>query len=156
MAQDNKNPTVFITQAARLSGLSVHMITYLSRTEILSPNVRGRGRKRLYTFSDVLFLKVIADLLSRGIEVRRLRQALQRARAECEVWIDIRRIPRHYLVTDGTEVFIRNRGHLESKTRDRQLAFSFVLDLAPTHKAVVEDWPHPRAEVSRRARKRRN
>jgi DNA-binding transcriptional MerR regulator len=141
MAMHNKNPTVSISQAARLSGLSVHMITYLGRTEILLPKVRGRGRMRLYTFSDVLFLKVIADLLARGIEVRRLRQALQRARTECELWIDIRKSPHRYLVTDGTELFIRHRGRLESKTKDGQLAFAFVLDLDPAHKAVSRVWP---------------
>jgi DNA-binding transcriptional MerR regulator len=141
MSKDNKNPTVSIAQAARLSGLSAYMITYLSRTDVLAPTVGGRGRKRMYAFGDVLFLKVIADLLARGIEVRRLRQAIQRARGECELWIDIRQAPRRYLVTDGTELFIRSRGRLESKTKNRQLAFAFVLDLDPTHKAVSQDWP---------------
>jgi DNA-binding transcriptional MerR regulator len=156
MRQDNKNPTVFISQAARLSGLSVHMITYLGRNDILSPTVRGRGRTRLYTFSDVLFLKVIADLLARGIEVSRLKQSLQRARAECELWIDIREAPQRYLVTDGTELFIRNRGRLESKTKDGQLAFAFVLDLDPAHKAVSQVWPKQFRSVAPRRAKKRN
>jgi DNA-binding transcriptional MerR regulator len=154
MAQDNQNPTVSILQAARLSGLSVHMITYLGRTDILSPKISMRGRRRLYTFNDVLFLRVIADLLARGIEVRRLRQALQRTRAECERWIDIRRTPRRYLVTDGTELFVRDRGRLESKTKNGQLAFAFVLDLAPTHKAISQIWPKPLATVTRRTSQR--
>ena len=76
-----------------------------------------------------------------GIEVKRLRQALQRARSECALWIDIRRTPHRYLVTDGTELFVRNRGQLESKTRDGQLAFAFVLDLAPAHRALARLWP---------------
>jgi DNA-binding transcriptional MerR regulator len=152
---NTKNPSVNIRQAAKLAGLSPHMITYLGRIEVLTPTVRGRGRTRLYTFSDVLFLRVIADLLARGIEVKRLRQALQRARSECALWIDIRRTPHRYLVTDGTELFIRNRGHLESKTRNGQLAFAFVLDLAPAHRALVGLWPEqdePRAnrKISRK------
>src|SRR3954466_1700461 len=104
MKNSNKNPTISIGQTAAITGLSVHMITYLGRHEILTPTVRGRGRTRLYTFSDVLFLKVIAELLARGIEVKRLRQSLQLARSEGELWIDIRRTPRRYLVTDGTEL----------------------------------------------------
>jgi DNA-binding transcriptional MerR regulator len=146
MAQDQKNPSVSVTQAAALTGLSVHMITYLGRTEILTPSRRGRGRPRLYTFSDVLFLKVIADLLARGIEVKRLKQSLQRARSECELWIDIRRAPRRYLVTDGTEVFVRDQGQLVSKTKNGQLAFAFVLDLAPAHRHVAELWPKQSGE----------
>ena len=138
----NKNPSITIAQAARLAGISVHMVTYLGRFDILSPTIRGRGRTRLYTFNDVLFLKVIADLLACGIEVKRLKQSLQRARAECENWIDIRKIPNRYLVTDGTELFIRNQGHLESKTRNGQLAFAFVLDLASAHRTVSQSWPN--------------
>jgi len=155
MAKDNKNPTVTILQAAQLSGLSTHMITYLGRNDILAPRVRGRGRARLYTFSDVLFLRVIADLLAQGIEVTRLKKALQRTRDECELWIDIRKAPRRYLVTDGTEVFVSNRGRLESKTKNGQFAFAFVLDLDPTHKRVAKEWPNPlRAAAPRRGTRR--
>jgi DNA-binding transcriptional MerR regulator len=142
MSKDQKNPAVDIQHAARLSGLTVSMITYLSRVDILKPSRGGgRGSVRLFTFNDVLFLKVIADLLARGIEVSRLRTALKRARAEAQTWIDIRRAPRRYLVTDGTELFVRRRGKLESKTKSGQLAFAFVLDLAPTHKKIAGEWP---------------
>jgi DNA-binding transcriptional MerR regulator len=137
----NKNPCIPVSQASALSGLSTDMITYLGRHDILNPTIRGRGRTRLYAFSDVMFLKVIADLLARGIEVKRLKQSLQRARAECERWIDIRSAPRRFLVTDGTELFIRNRGQLESKTKNGQLAFAFVLDLNIAHQAVAQSWP---------------
>jgi DNA-binding transcriptional MerR regulator len=98
----------------------------------------------MYTFSDVLFLRVIADLLANGIEVKRLKEALQKARAETAAWIDIRRAPRRFLVTDGTELFVRRMSKLESKTIDRQLAFAFVLDLGPTHRAVADEWPQGR------------
>jgi DNA-binding transcriptional MerR regulator len=140
-----KNPSVSITQAAKLSGLSVHMITYLGRSEILRPSGREprRGRQRLYTFSDVIFLKVIADLLAKGIEVRRLRESLNRARAETSLWIDIQREPRRHLVTDGTDLYVYEDGRLESKTLNGQFAFAFVLDLGPTHKLISEAWPTP-------------
>jgi len=124
------------------------MITYLGRMDILRPTYGGRGRARLYAFGDVLFLKVIAEMLSRGIEVKRLKEALQRARAESELWIDIRRAPRRYLVTDGAELFVRNQGKLESKTKNGQLAFAFVLDLAPAHRAVAEAWPKQAARAA--------
>lgn len=143
MAEAQFEPTVHVKKAAELSGLSIHMLTYLSRLDILKPTggPPGRGRRRRYTFNDVLFLRVIADLLRTGIEVKRLSQALKRAKAEADAWMDIRRAPRRYLVTDGTEVFLRTRGHLESKTRDRQLAFAFVLDLEKPHAVLAADWP---------------
>lgn len=138
-----RNPRVPIWEAARLSGLSPAMITYLGRNGIVTPSGQSprRGRRRLYTFSDVIFLKVIADLLEKGIEIKRLRQALERARDETEGWVDIRRLPRKYLVTDGNELYVRDKGKLESKNSNGQFAFAFVLDLGLTHKAIAGAWP---------------
>jgi len=136
------SPYVDVVKASALSGLSVHMITYLGRIDVVHPTgAGGQGRRRLYTFNDVLFLRVIAELLGRGIEVKRLGAALKRAKAEADLWGDVRAAPRHYLVTDGTEVFLRRKGRLESKTVDRQLTFAFVLDLGHAHAPIVAGWP---------------
>lgn len=152
-----KNPSVPVHEAARLSGLSVHMITYLGRMDILTPSGSSaqRGRRRLYTFADVIFLKVIAELLLKGIEVRRLREALKRAREETLLWVDIRREPRRYLVTDGAELYVQKNGKLESKTVNGQLAFAFVLDLGPAHRAVAEAWPDMTTRPKKATRSRR-
>src|SRR5437868_6761384 len=129
-----KNPSVPFKAAATLSGLNEHMLVYLSRMDILTPTGSGpakRGRQRLYTFADVLFLRVIAALLRKGVEVKRLKDALTRARRETELWIDIRREPNRYLVTDGIDVYVRHKGKLESKSQNGQFAFAFVMDLGP-------------------------
>lgn len=138
-----KNPSIPVDEAARLSGLSKHMLTYLGRTEILVPSGSEprRGRRRAYTFSDVIFLRVIAELLNKGIEVRRLREALSCARAETELWIDIRHSPHRYLVTDGKDLYVNRKGRLESKTVNGQFTFAFVLDLSSTHKFIADSWP---------------
>ena len=109
-----------------------------------------RGRARRYAYTDVLFLRVIAEMLVRGIEVKRLGAALRRAKAEAELWDDVRSAPRHYLVTDGTEVYLRRKGRLESKTVDRQLSFAFVLDLGHAHESIASGWP-PAPTATRRA-----
>ena len=95
----------------------------------------------MFSFTDVLFLKVIGDLLKTGVEVSRLKTALKRARASAETWVNIRSSPKRFLVSDGTEVFIRQRGELESKTLNGQLAFAFVLDLQQSHRTIANDWP---------------
>lgn len=140
-----------IKKAAELSGLSTHMLTYLGRIEVLIPsgNSGGRGKRRMYTFSDVLFLRMIAELLSKGIEVKRLGQALRRVKAEADDWLEMKARPRHLLVTDGTEVMLRKRGELVSKTMNGQLVFAFVLDVAAAHKPLAEAWPRPVARAQR-------
>lgn len=154
MGKDTKNPSVGIREASKLTGLSQHMITYLGRVGILTPSgvaKPSRGRARKFTFNDVLFLKVISDLLLSGIEVKRLRHALKRARDEAATWIDIRQAPRRFLATDGTEIFVKRKGRLEFKTVNRQFAFAFVLDLEPTHKKIAMQWDSV-SSTGRRAR----
>jgi DNA-binding transcriptional MerR regulator len=143
MAKEETIAAVPIKKAAELSGLTAHMLTYLGRIEVLTPsgNLGGRGRRRLYTFSDVLFLRLIAELLARGIEVKRLGKALKRVKAEVDDWLDVKAKPRHFLVTDGTEVMIRRKGQLESKTMNGQLVFAFVLDMSAAHKPLAKCWP---------------
>jgi len=144
--------SVPVKKAAELSGLSAHMLTYLSRIEVLIPsgNEPGRGRRRLYTFSDVLFLRVIAELLIRGIEVKRLGKALKRAKDEADTWLDVRSRPHHFLVTDGTEVMLKKKGQLESITAGGQLVFAFVLDIAAAHKPLAQAWPTQNAKLLHR------
>ena len=130
--------------AANLSGLSPTMITYLSRIDVLKPQGHEkpqRGKRRQFTFTDVLFLRVISELLSKGIEVKRLGSALMRAKGDAEAWKSISKAPGRYLVTDGTELYIRREGQLESKTFNGQLAFGFVLDLAVAEAALMKSWP---------------
>ncbi|XUM23579.1 MerR family transcriptional regulator [Bradyrhizobium oligotrophicum S58] len=67
MSKDPKNPSITIDQAADLSGLKVDMITYLGRVDILKPSLGGgRGSRRLFTFNDVIFLRLIAEMPLEG------------------------------------------------------------------------------------------
>ncbi len=142
MGKEPSTPALPVSQAAKLSGLSEHMLTYLGRYDVLTPSgSSGRGKRRLYTFNDIVFLKLVADLLGRGIQIKGLKKGLDKARQEAGTWGDIRKAPHRYLVTDGTELFVRRPGELESKTMNGQLAFAFVLDIRPISKAVALGWP---------------
>ena len=61
--------------AAHLTGLTAPMLDYLVREGFIAPSgsiERGRGKPRLFTFGDLVTLRVLARLLSSGIEIRRL------------------------------------------------------------------------------------
>jgi DNA-binding transcriptional MerR regulator len=117
--------------AGKLSGISPAMLDYLTREGFISPSAsvkRGRGIRRIYTFGDIVTLKVIAQLLRSGIEIRRLRRGLrnlQKRMADAKPG----ELPFRFLVTDGTEVFFRDSFNLESLTRDGQFAFAFLIDI---------------------------
>lgn len=142
MPTDNgKSPLLTVNDAVRLSGLSVHMIAYLGRINLVEPNGGGRGKARRFSFGDILLLRVISELLGKGIEVKRLKKSLSKIKFQSAAWSHVRRAPAKYLVTDGTEVFIRQQGELESKTMNGQLAFAFVLDLESAHRDIADSWP---------------
>ena len=74
-------------------------------------------------------LKVIARLLSSGIEIRRLAKGLRSLRDSLGGATALSDKSR-YLLSDGTDIFLVEHGNLESLTSNRQLAFAFLIDLA--------------------------
>lgn len=118
------------SQAAGLVGLSVDMVNYLCRNDIVIPTGgarRGRGVRRRYTFADVLVLRAVARLLEGGISVLRLKHSLVGLRQRSGTLpADI--LSRRYLVIDGHDVFIQDGGLLEI-LESGQTAFAFVLEL---------------------------
>lgn len=119
------------TEACKLAGLTPTMLDYLTRERFIIPSAslrRGRGVRRLYTFGDIVTLKVITQLLRSGIEIRRLRRGLRNLQKRMAS-ASPGEIPFRFLVTDGTEVFFRDDINVESLTLDGQFAFAFLIDM---------------------------
>ena len=67
-------------QASRIAGVSLRQIQYWDERGFIRPSVKaaqGRGSKRLYSFHDLLCLKVMKDLTRRGLSLRKSRRCLQ-------------------------------------------------------------------------------
>jgi DNA-binding transcriptional MerR regulator len=79
-AQGFRGPTV-----CKLVGISYRQLDYWARTELVTPSVRaaeGSGSQRLYSFADVVELRVIKRLLDAGVSLQRIREALSYLRAQ--------------------------------------------------------------------------
>jgi DNA-binding transcriptional MerR regulator len=66
--------------ASRIVGVSLRQIQYWDERGFIRPSVklaRGRGSKRLYSFHDLLCLKVMKDLTQRGLSLQKIRRCLQ-------------------------------------------------------------------------------
>ncbi|MEX0802620.1 MAG: MerR family transcriptional regulator [Candidatus Binatia bacterium] len=66
--------------ASRIVGVSLRQIQYWDERGFIRPSVKlahGRGTKRLYSFHDLLCLKVIKDLTHRGLNLQKIRRCLQ-------------------------------------------------------------------------------
>ena len=67
-------------QACRLTGCTAHQLRYWDRVKLIQPSLQhtgGRpGRRRLYSFRDLVALRVVRSLLDNGMSVQRVRRAL--------------------------------------------------------------------------------
>jgi DNA-binding transcriptional MerR regulator len=130
-----------IRQVSTLTDFKPAMVDYLCRSGVLVPSGRsqpGRGKRRLYTFGDIVMLRAIRHLLGCGISVAKLRGALHAARQHHKE-ITESSLPWKYMVTDGTKVYFHDReGVVEQLTGEGQLVFHFVIKLEPVHRYVAD------------------
>ncbi|MGN6131641.1 MAG: MerR family transcriptional regulator [Nocardioidaceae bacterium] len=69
--------------ACNAAGITYRQLDYWARTGLVEPSVRGAkgsGSQRLYSFRDILLLKVIKRLLDAGISLQQIRTAVQHLR----------------------------------------------------------------------------
>lgn len=66
--------------AARAAGITYRQLDYWARTSVLTPSLdasSGSGTQRLYSFRDIVVLRVIKRLLTAGISLASVRAAVQ-------------------------------------------------------------------------------
>lgn len=92
------------TAAASAVGISYRQLDYWDRTGLVSPSVRGAqgsGTQRLYSFRDVLVLKLVKNLLDTGISLQQIRTAVEQLREA-----GIHDLARITLMSDGARVYL--------------------------------------------------
>lgn len=65
--------------AMRAAGITYRQLDYWARTGLVEPSVReasGSGTQRLYSFRDILVLKIVKKLLDAGISLHNIRTAI--------------------------------------------------------------------------------
>ena len=68
-----------VPEVCKVIGISYRQLDYWARTGLVTPSVRdagGSGTQRLYSFQDLLQLKVIKNLLDTGVSLQRIRKAV--------------------------------------------------------------------------------
>jgi DNA-binding transcriptional MerR regulator len=66
------------TKAANIVGISYRQLDYWARTDLVRPSLsdaNGSGSRRMYSYRDLLELRVIKSLLDAGIKLESVRQA---------------------------------------------------------------------------------
>jgi len=89
--------------ACNAAGITYRQLDYWARTGLVEPSVRGAtgsGTQRLYSFRDILLLKVIKRLLDAGVSLQQIRTAVHHLRARGTD--DLTRVT---LMSDGASVY---------------------------------------------------
>ena len=71
-------------QVCNVVGITYRQLDYWARTDLLRPSIsdaRGSGTQRIYSYTDLLQLKVIKQLLDAGVSLRSTRKAIECLRA---------------------------------------------------------------------------
>ena len=89
--------------ACSAAGITYRQLDYWARTGLVEPSVRtaaGSGSQRLYSFRDILVLKVIKRLLDTGVSLQNLRTAVEHLRDS-----GVEDLAQVTLMSDGASVY---------------------------------------------------
>jgi DNA-binding transcriptional MerR regulator len=89
--------------ACHVAGITYRQLDYWARTGLVEPTIRsahGSGSQRLYSFRDILVLKIVKRLLDAGVSLQNIRVAVDQLRAR-----GVDDLARITLLSDGTTVY---------------------------------------------------
>ncbi|MFK4227703.1 MerR family transcriptional regulator [Streptomyces sp. NPDC019890] len=89
--------------ACAAAGITYRQLDYWARTGLVEPSVRpayGSGTQRLYSFRDVVVLKIVKRFLDTGVALQNIRAAVQHLQARG--FVDLERMT---LMSDGATVY---------------------------------------------------
>jgi predicted RNase H-like HicB family nuclease len=121
----------FNTKAvSRITGLSLRQIDYWDRTHFIKPSVSeasGYGSVRLYSFTDLIQLKVAKTLMDKGVSLQKIRRAINYLKKHMP---DIKKpLSELRFLTDGETIFVltKNKKAILDTLKNGQLVFSLAL-----------------------------
>jgi DNA-binding transcriptional MerR regulator len=127
------------TQVERLTSIGAKTLHFWDRSGFISPSIvqaNGTGSRRIYSFRDLVALRVAAQLRDAGISLQSLRKVVLALRDMHDLE---QPLAETYLVTNGHEVFEKHGEDVMSVLRQPgQAMFSFVIDLTRTVEMLQE------------------
>jgi DNA-binding transcriptional MerR regulator len=89
--------------ACKAAGITYRQLDYWARTGLVEPSIRpatGSGTQRLYSFRDILVLKVVKRLLDTGVSLQQIRIAVSHLRER-----GVEDLAQITLMSDGASVY---------------------------------------------------
>jgi DNA-binding transcriptional MerR regulator len=118
-------------QACRFTGCTGNQLRYWDKIGLVKPSVQttgGRpGVRRMYSFRDLVALKVVSSLLDGGMSLQRVRRAFEYLRSNAHLDEHLSSVK---LVTDGQSIFkiCKTDGDILDALRQGQMTFFVAID----------------------------
>lgn len=123
-------------QVCKIVGITYRQLDYWARTDLVRPSVmdaNGSGTQRLYSFRDLLELKVIKQMLDAGIALQSARKAVESLRGFNKDLASAR------IVIQGASVVLAESDQeVMDLLRGGQGVLSVVLDVQPLQETITE------------------
>ncbi len=120
-----------VLQACRFTGCTSHQLRYWDQIGLVRPSVQSTGGRpgvrRLYSFRDLVALKVVRALLDGGMSLQRVRRAYEYLRKKAGLDEHLSGVK---LITDGQGIFriAKDDGEILDALREGQMSFFVALD----------------------------
>lgn len=69
-----------VPQVTKLVGITYRQLDYWARTDLIRPSIadaKGSGSQRLYSYTDLVELKVVKGMIDSGLSLKRARRAIE-------------------------------------------------------------------------------
>jgi DNA-binding transcriptional MerR regulator len=136
MSEHGAEPGFRGPQVCKIVGITYRQLDYWARTDLVRPSVmdaNGSGTQRLYSFRDLLELKVIKQMLDAGISLQSARKAVESLRGFRKDLASAR------IVIQGASVVLaESDAQVMDLLRGGQGVLSVVLDVEPLQQTITE------------------
>lgn len=85
------------------AGITYRQLDYWARTDLVAPSIKsaaGSGSQRLYSFRDILVLKIVKRLLDTGVSLQNIRIAVEHLRSR-----GVADLESMTLMSDGVSIY---------------------------------------------------
>jgi DNA-binding transcriptional MerR regulator len=92
-------------QVCNIVGITYRQLDYWARTDLLRPSLataQGSGSQRLYSFGDIVQLRVVKRLLDAGMSLKKIRQAMDLLREQLDSDTPLADVT---LLSDGSTIY---------------------------------------------------
>lgn len=128
-------------EVSRALRMTPRCILYWDEKQLIHPTLGGRktNNKRLYTFREIIQIKIIKSLRNKGVSLRTIKDALDNLQEDNV--ISERTFIKLKMATDGKSIYINEKGNVWNPVNKQMLLdlFSFEEFVEETSKIIKID-----------------